>query len=125
MTQHISMWMKRPDILSYIIDCYAGLEPTEGGGPSRRVFLWEDGSNVMMGNTEAFLQHLERQFELIPHRGGASMMHALLRELGEAAQQHKPHAPRGIADRPYKSPDAEEWIVGRVEPFSEEDPTDA
>jgi hypothetical protein len=105
-------WSMRPDILAYIIEAYAGTDESPGKGPRRRVFIWEDGSDIMMGNCEAFSIHLQSKFELL--KVHPSDLHRLLRELGEKVQHHKPHAPRGEAKVEYRQPEPDEWVVGQV-----------
>jgi hypothetical protein len=103
-------WARRPEILDYVIECYAGTEKVEGGR-ARRVYLWEDGPDIKMGNTEAFAQHLCKRFDLL--RVHTSDLHNLLRQMGEVIQKHRPHAPPG-ASRGWVPPEPEEWVVGQT-----------
>lgn len=121
MRPKLPRWTQRPDVLAYVIDCYAGTDTIGDGRKKRRVFLWEDGDMIKMGNTEAFALHLAARYDLIINTALPATLHALLRALGEDVQLHKPHAPRGIAKKAFKQPDAEEWVVGRVTPIEEED----
>lgn len=115
-------WTHRPEILSYVIDSYAGTEKPEGQGASRRVFIWEDGAEIKMGNTEAFMLHLCAKFDLILTASSGASLHELLRELGECVQSHKEHAPRsltGPSAGKFRQPEPDEWVVGRVQPKGE------
>lgn len=105
-------WARRPEILNYIIDAYAGTEPCADSARSRRVFIWQEGTEIKMGNTEAFLAHLQAKFGLILTASATSTIHSLLRELGEVAQAHKPHGPRIGAGGKFKQPEPESWVVG-------------
>jgi hypothetical protein len=105
-------WARRPDIISYVIDCYAGTDVVEGNSVKRRVYVWEDGDEIKMGNTEAFAEHLEKKYELL--RVSPSALHTMLRELGETVVLHKPHAPHIRRGTGYKTPDPDEWVIGKV-----------
>lgn len=105
-------WARRPEILDYIIEAYAGTEPLPDSTRSRRVFIWQEGAEIKMGNTEAFLAHLQARFNLILTASATSTIHSLLRELGEVAQAHKPHGPRIGAGGKFKQPEPESWVVG-------------
>jgi hypothetical protein len=117
-------WTHRPDIISYVCDCYAGTEPGVAGGPKRRVWLWEEAGLIMMGNTQAFYEHLCQRFELLPSKTGAASLHTMLRDLGEVVQPHKPHGPRGPITGAYQVPEADSWVVGKVEGVAEEPPVE-
>jgi hypothetical protein len=110
-------WTHRPTIMSYIVDCYAGTEPLPGSTQPRRVFLWEEGELVKMGNTEAFLAHLVARFRLTVSSTGTTVIHTLLRELGERVLPPCPdkRARRPVGDRLFKAPDPDSWVVGRVQ----------
>jgi len=110
-------WAQRDDIISYIVDCYAGTEPKgDHGQARRRVYLWEDPrtGDVMMGNTEAFAEHLRERFDLLQDmRTIAQAVHKLLRELGEVLRPLTTRERRGPG-RPQVQPIAESWVVRRA-----------
>ncbi len=109
-------WVRRPEIVDYVVECYAGAEakPEGKGRPhGRRVFLWEEDGHVYMGNVEAFLLHLKARFDLVLCATATTAIHALLRELGEtlwvplsARQSPTPGAGSFV------QPDPERWEVG-------------
>lgn len=109
---NLPKWTLRPDVISYIIDAYAGTDEVPDSKRKRRVFIWEDGDEIKMGNCEAFAIHLEAKFELI--RVQPSDLHAMLRELGEVVQAHKPHAPKTAREVKYVPPEPDEWVIGVV-----------
>jgi len=108
-------WLQRDEVLGYIINAYAGVDAVPSNpGIMRRVFLWEEGDEVKMGNAEAFVLHLGRQFGRNLKTGDASVLHWLLRELGESISSHKkrepPRANSPAAGR-FRQPDPDEWVV--------------
>lgn len=106
-------WARRPEILDYIIEAYAGTEPLPDiANRSRRVFIWQEGEEILMGNTEAFLDHLRKKFNLILTASATSTIHSLLRELGESVQSHKQHGPKIGEGGKFKQPEPESWVVG-------------
>lgn len=117
MAYKLPRWTQRPDVLSYVINSYAGLDAVEDSNVKRRVFIWEEETEIMMGNCEAFCDHLEERFGLISV--SSSDVHALLRELGEHAQFHKAHPSRKIGEGPsagrFKLPEPDKWVVGRID----------
>lgn len=103
-----SRWIFRPEILDYIIDSYAGVEGR------RRVFIWEDGDAIKMGNAEAFALHLADRFELLPDTGRASQIHGLLRELGEKVNSYPEKRSKptpGVGT--FSQPEPEEWVIAK------------
>lgn len=112
MRENLARWTRRPDVIEYVIECYVGTEKQEGSKP-RRVFIWEDGNEIKMGNTTSFTAHCCERFGLL--RADPSEVHALLRALGETIAQHKPHGPR-IGKTGWKAPEPDEWVVGHINP---------
>ena len=118
-------WLRQNEVLGYIINAYAGIEPAPANhGVMRRVFLWEDAGEVKMGNTEAFILHLGRRFERKVKTHEASDLHKLLRDLGESITPHPRHA-RPQANGPqagrFKQPEPDEWVVGRSKSETQKD----
>lgn len=109
-------WTHRPEILSYVIDSYAGVEKTDSTGLPRRVFIWEDGTEIKMGNTEAFMCHLAERFELIKTNGSVPALHQLLRDLGEQIATHAAHTRSSEGPRAgrFKPSEPDEWVIGVV-----------
>lgn len=65
-----------PDIRQQIIDAYQGVEELDTGAAhprKQRVFLWEDGPRIMMGNAPAFAEFLGVSW---------STVHKVLRDAG-------------------------------------------
>jgi hypothetical protein len=114
-------WIMRPEIIDYIIESYAGIERD---GRPRRVFIWEEGAEVYMGNCEAFLQHLAKRFELVVTLSATSQIHELLRELGEqvlsSATDRAPRSPTPVGR--FKQPEPEQWLLPRRPTPSPNDP---
>lgn len=82
----------------------------------QRAPLWEEGDKVMMGNTEAFVLHLGRQFGVETTANHATHLHALMRGLGESIMPHKKHAapdPESPRAGRFKQPSPEEWSISR------------
>lgn len=108
-------WLTSVEILGYIINAHAGVEPLQHNpGILRRIFLWEEDGEVKMGNTEAFMLHLGRRFDRKVSEGDAPTLHKLMRDLGESVSFHKKHAPRS-PDGPkagrYRQPEPDEWVI--------------
>jgi hypothetical protein len=116
MAAKLPRWTQRPDVLEFIVDSYVGLDASGNGGPPRRVFIWEEGSEIVMGNCEAFSLHLRDKFGLL--RVHPSDVHALLRALGEQIHQYDRRAarnPSSPAAGRFKQPDPDKWVVGKKE----------
>jgi hypothetical protein len=87
-------WFERPDILSYIIECYAGTDEGHQGG-ARRQFIWEQpNGDMVIGNPRAFTDHVAEKFGIQLTPTSWSAVHAALRELGEVARENAPHRPK-------------------------------
>ncbi len=113
----MSEWLRQDQVLGYIINAYAGVEPISAEmSKMRRVFLWEEGHEVKMGNAEAFMIHLGKRFDRETKAMDASELHRLLRDLGDSMTPHSKQAPRR-ANSPragqFRQPDPEEWVVRR------------
>lgn len=108
-------WSERPDIVSYVCEAYAGIEPKEGSRAKRRVFLWEEGKNIMMGNVQAFGLHLAEKFQLPCGTIGAvtAPIHKMLIELGERARSENKTHPGSHGK--YREPGPEKWVAKRKE----------
>ncbi|MFZ3020255.1 MAG: hypothetical protein WA051_01895 [Minisyncoccia bacterium] len=112
----LPLWIKADEVVGYIINAYAGIDESPNRpGRMRRVFLWEDGDEIKMGNAEAFVMHLGQKFGKKLKPADASAVHALLRELGESLTPHlrghaKPSDTSSKIGR-FKQPDPEEWVV--------------
>jgi len=86
----VRSWMIRDDVLGYIINSYQGIEPVPSNPRvMRRVFLWEEESEIKMGNTEAFVLHLGKKFGQKTLSCDASEVHQILRDLGELIHPHR------------------------------------
>ena len=80
-------WVERPDILSYIIDCYAGVDG------NKRQFIWEEVSgDVVIGNARAFTDHVSERFGLGKANTAWTNVHEALRALGEVVHLKAPRA---------------------------------
>lgn len=78
-------WVERPDILTYLVECYAGVEG------KKRQFIWEDvDGNIVIGNSRAFTDHMAWKFHLKKTSTSWVAVHSVLRELGEVVQEHAP-----------------------------------
>ena len=79
-------WYERSEVVSYIIDCYAGIEEHK-----KRQFIWEQSNgDVVIGNTRAFTDHLAEKFNLPLTSTSWSSVHAALREMGEVLTEYSP-----------------------------------
>lgn len=106
-------WIRRPEILDYVIESYAGLDDKPEGRGQRRVFIWERGNEIVMGNCEAFIEHLNEKFGLVLALSATSALHDLLRQLGEAAKRrHETHEFNGKKVGTFNQPEPDEWVVG-------------
>jgi hypothetical protein len=113
------MWSLRPDLVSYVVDCYGGTEEV-AGGRVRRVFLWEEGDEVLMGNTEAFTIHLGQKFGLNLGAGDAASIHSMLREMGERILPAiEGRRQLGKARGKWRQPDPEAKVIRRRTSASE------
>lgn len=84
-------WFEKPEVLSYIVECYAGVETI--GRRRVRQFVWEDADrNVVIGNPRAFVDHLSDKFELDLSTTSWSGLHEALRAMGEVAKAYSPRA---------------------------------
>ena len=118
-------WLRQDEILGYIINAHAGVEPAPTNpAVMRRVFLWEDSGEIKMGNTEAFILHLGSRFEREVKTHDASDLHKLLRDLGESITPHQRHS-RPKADSPacgrFNQPEPDEWVVSRSKSETQKD----
>jgi hypothetical protein len=77
-------WYERPEILSYIIDCYAGVDG------KKRQFIWEEDGDILIGNSRAFTDHVSQRFHLSKTATAWSSVHEALRALGEVVVYHRP-----------------------------------
>jgi hypothetical protein len=79
-------WFEHKDVLSYIIDSYAGVDGR------KRQFIWEEKGEILIGNSRAFTDHLNEKFDL--HRTNTSWvaLHAVLRALGEVVNGYTPRS---------------------------------
>lgn len=109
-------WFRSDEVLGYIINAYAGVDPCPTNPHiMRRVFLWEEKTEIRMGNAEAFVLHLNRRFKMRLKVSDASLIHELLRDLGEVISPHRQHSPRDENSPKvgkFKQPDPDEWVVG-------------
>lgn len=109
-------WTMRPDLVSYVVDAYAGTEPVEGQGGAkvRRVFIWEEpDGRIEMGNTEAFVIHLGARFGLPLAARDASHIHAMLRTMGERVLPEVKDRRRSDRRTGWKQPEPDHWTIGR------------
>jgi len=80
-------WFEQPAVLSYIIDCYAGVEGV------KRQFIWEEpNGDVVIGNTRAFTDHVSARFSLGRTSTSWTDIHEVLRALGEIVHLKAPRA---------------------------------
>lgn len=80
-------WTEKPPVLSYIIDCYAGVDG------KKRQFIWEEkNGDVVIGNTRAFTDHIAERFSLKLTKTDWSAVHEVLRALGEVVHPYTPRA---------------------------------
>lgn len=109
-------WAYRPEIVSYVCDHYAGTEGKgEVGKRQHRIFIWEAGPDLVMGNTVAFATHLRERFGLLASPVYiAGMLHMLLRELGEEVKKGWNAQRTGNHVGEYTPPTPEVVVVGRA-----------
>jgi hypothetical protein len=82
-------WVEKPEILSYIIDCYAGVEGS--GGHRKRQFIWEEqNGDIVIGNARAFTDHVRERFGLRATPTSWAAVHKVLHDLGEVASPYSP-----------------------------------
>jgi hypothetical protein len=80
-------WYEKPEVLDYMIECYAG---TEG---RKRQFIWETAAgDVVIGNARAFSDHVSDKFGLHLAHTSWSGLHEAMRMLGEVAVNYSPRA---------------------------------
>lgn len=78
-------WYEKPEVLSYIIDCYQGVD----GG--KRQFIWETPEgDVVIGNVRAFTDHVSEKFSLGLTSTEWSAVHEAMRMLGEVVHGYSP-----------------------------------
>lgn len=108
-------WLRGNEVLGYVFNAYGGVEPVPSSpAVMRRVFIWEENSEIKMGNTEAFVLHLGRHFNRKTSPVDASLLHELFREYGASITPHKHHAvprPDGPHAGHFKQPDPDEWSI--------------
>lgn len=130
-------WARRPEVVEYVTAAYAGTESTEAThNAPRRVFLWETDSEVLMGNAQAFVEHLSQKFGFPLNKNSVSTLHKLLRGQGEQlkecpkrrftfAQVHRPQqAEKVVIERKMNFRDVLADVVASTEvrlvPWTEE-----
>jgi len=92
-------WFEKPEILSYLVDCYQGTVTTKVG--PKRQFIWEvENGDVVIGNTRAFADHLFTRFGLTDK--ACSDVHEAMRELGEVTRELSPRLHHGTRYREQK-----------------------
>ena len=80
-------WFERPEVLSYIIDAYQGMDG------AKRQWAWEEeNGDVVIGNARAFADHLSQRFHLELTDTAWSGLHEAMRMLGEVAKAYSPRA---------------------------------
>jgi len=78
-------WYERPEVLDYIINCYAGMEG------NKRQFLWElPSGDVVIGNSRAFTDHISEKFSMKRTATSWASVHEVLRAVGEVAHSYTP-----------------------------------
>ena len=101
-------WAEKPEIVSYIVDCYAGVEGE--GAHAKRQFIWEqENRDVVIGNTRAFTDHLRRRFGLPERPTSWTAIHEVLRALGEVAHTYSPRV--NIRGAKFKNQEPETRIL--------------
>ena len=107
-----------------MIESYAGIEKTDRGA-NRRTFIWIEGDEIRMGNTEAFVLHLAEKFELILTTAKAADVHSLLRVLGERVLPVQEGKRRGAtASGTFRQPEPEDWVIGKAPAEKGDEPTE-
>lgn len=117
--QSFETWLRTDEILGYVINAYSGIEPiSQDFGKMRRVFLWEEEGEVKMGNAEAFVLHLGRRFNRVVKAGETTLLHKLLRDLGDSIAPHKNGHAKPRPDSPkrgtFKQPVPDEWTIRKI-----------
>jgi len=99
-------WFEQKEVLSYIIDSYAGVDGY------KRQFIWEEKSgDVVIGNTRAFTDHLSERFDLHKTSKAWTDVHTALRALGEIVH---PYTPRTrVLGKRFKNQEPEVRILRR------------
>lgn len=96
-----------PEVEKAILDAYMGVEDkTKRGkkhGPSR-VFMWEDGTDIMMGNAAAFAEFLDISWATV---------HAVLRKHGHTLW-NSPKVNRGEIVNEFIEPEPYAEIIGHT-----------
>lgn len=89
-----------------IVEAYVGVEEKKGsrGKHRHRVFMWEDGPNIMIGNAPAFANFLGISW---------STVHAVLRQHGHTLW-NSPKIGRGDIVNEFIAPEPEAEIIGHV-----------
>jgi hypothetical protein len=110
----VPSWLERPGVLSYIVDCYVGTENITGTKRPRRVFKWTDENGLpYKGNVEAFVLHMGLKFGLNLSPAYASLVHAILREMGEVVLPTKKNREARKPDSPlkgkFRQPRPDKW----------------
>lgn len=78
-------WFEKSEVLSYIIECYAGVDGR------KRQFIWEEpDGTIVIGNSRAFTDHVSVKFSLEKTPTAWSGIHSALRELGEVVGPYSP-----------------------------------
>jgi len=86
-------WFEQKEVLSYIVDCYAGAEPDRSQRAVKRQFIWEEpNGDLVIGNTRAFGDHLTAKFGLHSTPTAWMGVHEALRAMGEVLFERAPNA---------------------------------
>jgi hypothetical protein len=96
-------YARDPKLEQAVLDAYMGVDEKN---QRKRVFMWEDGPKVMMGNTVAFAQFLGASWATV---------HQILRENGHTLW-NSPKIGRGEIVNEFVAPEAESEVVGYTEP---------
>jgi hypothetical protein len=90
---------KRPEVIDYVLDCYAGVERDEREGktiPFYAFLFQESDGAVYIGNSVSFAEHVASVFGFAPTRSDFERVQEILRAAGERLRaEHK----RGPARR--------------------------
>lgn len=109
-------WTERPDVLSYIVDCYAGTEKARG--TRKRQFIWEDeDGDIVIGNSRAFTDHVSHRFSIPLTSTSWAAIHNTLHALGEVVHEMKPRS--GVRGGRFKNQEPETRVIKSADRSSE------
>jgi hypothetical protein len=86
-------WTEDETIVAYCVEHYMGVE-INASRTWERVFMWTERGHIYSGNTRAFYEHLDREFQIGLTAYGHAAINLMLRAAGFPARPHELHGKR-------------------------------